>query len=56
MQQLVALTRLGALVFLVTLAFAVLLKLLRGTIPLNGLLDGDRCDGTSYFSVGRTRY
>ncbi len=45
----------GALAFLILLALAVFLKILAGSISLNGLLSGDRGDGSSYFSLGRAQ-
>jgi len=55
MEQLGTLTRWGALGFLSALSVVVFFKLLRGTIPLAGLLTGDRRDGSDYFSLGRTQ-
>jgi hypothetical protein len=53
MEQLETLARWGALGFLTGLAAVVACKMLFGTIPLSGLLTGDRRDGDAYFSLGR---
>lgn len=55
MEQIATLARWGALGFIAALAAIVFLKILVGSISLNGLLTGDRGNGTEYFSVGRTQ-
>ena len=55
MDQLTILARWGAFGFLGALAVVVFFKALIGTIPLGGMLCGDRGDGTEYFSIGRTQ-
>src|SRR5690349_18299427 len=55
MAQLETLARWGTLGFLTGLAAVVVLKILFGTIPLSGMLTGDRKDGADYFSLGRAQ-
>jgi hypothetical protein len=55
MEQFATLARWGALGFLTTLASVVGFKILFGTIPVQGLLTGERKDGEEYFSLGRTQ-
>lgn len=55
MEQVESLTRWGALGVLISLAAVISWKLLLGTTPLAGLLTGDRRNGASYFSLGRTQ-
>lgn len=55
MEQLAKVAGWAGLVFLTALAAAVVIKILTGSISLDGLLTGDRRDGTGYFSVGRTQ-
>jgi hypothetical protein len=55
MNQLETLARWGPLGFLAALAAIVFSKLLSGTIPVGGLLTGERSDGSDYFSLGRTQ-
>jgi hypothetical protein len=53
MDELVILARWGAFSFLTALAAIVLYKVMTGGIPLDGLLTGDRSNGTQYLSIGR---
>src|SRR5258708_5637381 len=55
MPELTILARWTALVFAACLAIILSLKMLFGSIPLAGLLTGDRGDGSDYFSFGRTQ-
>jgi hypothetical protein len=55
MEQLAKVAGWAGLVFLTALAATVVIKILTGSISLDGLLTGDRKDGTGYFSVGRTQ-
>jgi hypothetical protein len=55
MDQLATLARWEGLGFVAALAAIIVLKILTGSISLNGLLTGDRKDGTQYFSAGRSQ-
>jgi len=53
MFQIGTLAQLGGKGFLVVLAATIGYKLVSGSIPLRGLLTGERRDNTDYFSFGR---
>lgn len=55
MDRLVDLARWSCLTFLIALAAIIFYKILTGSISLDGLLSGDRKDGATYFSLGRTQ-
>lgn len=55
MQQLVNLARWEAYLLIGGLFAIILYKILSGSIDLNGLLTGDRRDGSEFFSPGRAQ-
>jgi hypothetical protein len=55
MGELTVLARWGGFIFLISLAAIILYKMITGNICFDGLLTGDRKDGASYFSLGRTQ-
>lgn len=55
MEQLNKFACVGAIVVFSALASVIFAKFILGIIPLDGLLTGDRRDGSSYFSFGRSQ-
>jgi hypothetical protein len=54
-ETLVTLVSSGTILWIASLLVILVWKLLTGAIDLGGLLEGDRADGSTYFSAGRVQ-